>query len=510
MRGVLFQRDVDPNASPDTPAAATPSATSTRRAPSATTPPARRSATDSTSSRAIRPTLPMTRFFGNHELRVGADYQDISFDNLTQIGQEYRGRGYNETLPGGYATPQNKRIYTDPAAPGGVVASPGETYALFAQDRLNLGERWTLTYGVRVDDQTVENDIGEEVISYTKPAPRLSAVYDAACRRQAPGARHRRPLLPQRLARHRHPRVRPAVERLQRVRRVRLERRRRNATTASCATSSRSSTRSFRSSTRCTRTRSRPASTGSSTPTGCSTRRSIWSEMGDLFWSTDQFDAAGSDRHRHPQLGRRLPQVPRPHPRAQPRVPQRLGGALQLHARQGRGQRRLRRRRRRSVRGAGRSRGRNRAHRCHHREPRGPQPVGPRAALQPGRPQALGARQARRRRRRLLLLPRRRALGPAPEHDGPRTRCRVRSSTPRPTREPRDANQLEDTFNVNLTADWSFPIHGSVRAKIGGEVSNLTDEQEVVDINIATGDPTPGIIAYQVPREFRLRAGISF
>ena len=76
--------------------------------------------------------------------------------------------------------------------------------------------------------------------------------------------------------------------------------------------------------------------------------------------------------------------------------------------------------------------------------------------------------------------------------------------------EPRDQNQLEDTFSVNLTAEWSFPIHGSVRAKIGGEVSNLTDEQEVVDINIATGDPTPGIIAYQVPREFRLRAGISF
>jgi hypothetical protein len=31
---------------------------------------------------------------------------------------------------------------------------------------------------VRVDDQTVENDIGEEVISYTEAAPRLSAVYD--------------------------------------------------------------------------------------------------------------------------------------------------------------------------------------------------------------------------------------------------------------------------------------------------------------------------------------------
>src|SRR4030095_15251370 len=85
---------------------------------------------------------------------------------------------YSESLPGGYVTPQSKRIFTAPAAPGGVVSSPGETYALFAQDRVNLGERWTLTYGVRVDDQTVKKDVGEEVISYTKPAPRVSAAYD--------------------------------------------------------------------------------------------------------------------------------------------------------------------------------------------------------------------------------------------------------------------------------------------------------------------------------------------
>ena len=116
----------------------------------------------------------MTRFFGKHELKVGADYQDIAFDNLTQIGQEYRGRGYDANLPGGYATPSNKRVF----APVRCRLLHRRDAALFAQDRIDLGRRFTATYGVRVDDQVVENDVGQEVISYTEPAPRVSAVYD--------------------------------------------------------------------------------------------------------------------------------------------------------------------------------------------------------------------------------------------------------------------------------------------------------------------------------------------
>src|SRR4029450_12631367 len=47
-------------------------------------------------------------------------------------------------------------------------------------------------------------------------------------------------------------------------------------------------------------------------------------------------------------------------------------------------------------------------------------------------------------------------------------------------REPRDAQKMEDIFNLNLAADWTFPIKGSVRGSLGAEVANVTDEQEIV------------------------------
>jgi outer membrane receptor protein involved in Fe transport len=74
----------------------------------------------------------------------------------------------------------------------------------------------------------------------------------------------------------------------------------------------------------------------------------------------------------------------------------------------------------------------------------------------------------------------------------------------------RDAEQLEDTFNLNLTADWTFPIAGKVRGKLGAEVANVTDEQEAIVVNLATGNVSPGVSAYQTPREIRVKAGISF
>ena len=76
--------------------------------------------------------------------------------------------------------------------------------------------------------------------------------------------------------------------------------------------------------------------------------------------------------------------------------------------------------------------------------------------------------------------------------------------------EPRDANQLEDTFNLNLNVDWSFPIGGSVRGKVGAEAANVTNEQEVIVNNIATGQPSPGIAAFQTPREYRVKVGVTF
>jgi hypothetical protein len=77
-------------------------------------------------------------------------------------------------------------------------------------------------------------------------------------------------------------------------------------------------------------------------------------------------------------------------------------------------------------------------------------------------------------------------------------------------REDRDAQQMEDSYTLNLTGYWQFPITGSVQGRLGVEAVNVTNEQEVISINIASGQPDAGKVAYQAPRELRLQVGITF
>ena len=49
-----------------------------------------------------------------------------------------------------------------------------------------------------------------------------------------------------------------------------------------------------------------------------------------------------------------------------------------------------------------------------------------------------------------------------------------------------------------------------MRGKLGAEVANVTDEQEAIVVNLTTGAIAPGVSSYQTPREFRVKAGISF
>ena len=113
-------------------------------------------------------------FRNNHELKFGIDVQDIAFTNLGNVGKEFRGRGYDPTLPGGYERPQRVRVFED-SVPS---HSEGIEAALYAQDRIDIGDRWSLHVGLRLDDQTIENDVGREVDDSQEVAPRLTAVYD--------------------------------------------------------------------------------------------------------------------------------------------------------------------------------------------------------------------------------------------------------------------------------------------------------------------------------------------
>ena len=118
-----------------------------------------------------------TVFKGNHELRFGADHHVMEFESLVGVDTEYRGRGYDVNAPGGYAQTQiNKRVYVP--APGGVNHVESTMQAVYAQDRIQIGEKWVLTVGLRIDDQGVDNNVGQEVNQYEDLVPRLSAVYD--------------------------------------------------------------------------------------------------------------------------------------------------------------------------------------------------------------------------------------------------------------------------------------------------------------------------------------------
>jgi hypothetical protein len=76
--------------------------------------------------------------------------------------------------------------------------------------------------------------------------------------------------------------------------------------------------------------------------------------------------------------------------------------------------------------------------------------------------------------------------------------------------EPRDANELADVYALNVTGAWEFPIAGRVAGSLRAEVANVTDEQEQIAVNLATGVPIPVRQSYQKPREMRFVAGIRF
>jgi hypothetical protein len=445
-----------------------------------------------------------THFMGDHELKFGVDYQDIAFDNLTDIGQEYRGRGYNPNLPGGYTQPQNKRIYT----PSGNVSSTSEIGALFAQDRIDIGSRWTVTYGVRVDDQTVENDIGEEVISYTEPAPRASVVYDA-------GGDGR--LL-----------VRGSVGRYYRA--VALDIATREFARLSSGNNEYDQFAWNAATQRYDRFQQHVAPVldaqipdidpmyKDEVSAGFDWQfhdlwvfnaRVMWHEMGDLFWSTDQFNAAGQvvTDVRNWDDGERdyrgvILELNRSFSN---------GWAVRSNYTWGDSEGNVDFNTddddlfegitgREAVTGRTNATVVNREGRTSFDREHVFNLVGLKRFDFGKHDLSVGAYYFFRSGLRWGLRPNTTLTHP----------LSAQTITTTTYAQSRDAEQLEDTFNVNLGADWTFPIAKSVRGKVGAEVANLTNEQEVIVINLPTGAPSPGIAAYQIPREFRIKAGITF
>jgi hypothetical protein len=111
-----------------------------------------------------------------HELELGGDHQEIGWEALNRPPDRYLGGGYDPEAPGGFTAPQLKRVFLPIDSP---VGTRSTLLAAFAQDRVELGDRWGLTVGLRAEDQEHFDEDGQRVLASTDLAPRAAVVYDA-------------------------------------------------------------------------------------------------------------------------------------------------------------------------------------------------------------------------------------------------------------------------------------------------------------------------------------------
>ncbi|MFN7990327.1 MAG: TonB-dependent receptor [Thermoanaerobaculia bacterium] len=112
-------------------------------------------------------------FGGNHQIKGGIDYQDLSSDAL--FAYPDNALYYDDEFD--YQTrqfvPNTQEIYDPPAAS----SSKGKIWAFYLQDKMDFG-RLFLNVGVRVDSQSGKSDLGQSVFDATVVAPRISAKWD--------------------------------------------------------------------------------------------------------------------------------------------------------------------------------------------------------------------------------------------------------------------------------------------------------------------------------------------
>jgi hypothetical protein len=124
----------------------------------------------------------------NHELKYGLDYQETQWEQDVFHNNLYSGVTFVASSPSGYAncnfliglacTKQNYNPADVVAQGKGANESTTQASALYAYDRITVGDHWTFNLGLRLEDQQHENDIGRKVIDSTDLSPRLTAVFD--------------------------------------------------------------------------------------------------------------------------------------------------------------------------------------------------------------------------------------------------------------------------------------------------------------------------------------------
>jgi hypothetical protein len=447
-------------------------------------------------------------FRGSHDLKFGADYQDVTSATLNVVGTTFRGQGFNPSLPGGFVRPTDKRVF-DPTSP---VETAGIATSAYAQDRFDVTDKFNLYLGVRMDQQSFDNDSGVEVESDTDFMPRLAATYDVGGNGLV--------LVKATAGRYYQVTGQDVI----------------NENYATKPNGSNQFTQfswnpaTLRYDGRTQRTvpllgfdpgdfdpyYKDEASLGVDwqfVPAWAFKVRGTWWEIGDAFWATNQFNAAGvpvldvrnwDDGFREYEgVQLELNRAFRDNWTIRTNLTlgdtkgnnfgngevsvfvedlfEGLGG---IDVATGRTDATIVNRE--GVGNTGRSRILN--------------VVGLKQFLIGSHTLGLGGYLGYRSGERWGLR-----VPVTLRH--PVSLQTINSTT---YIQPRDAEQLEDTHTLNLSGHWLFPIAAQFKGRVGVEAVNVTNEQEVTGINVATGERDAGKVAFQAPREYRFQIGVTF
>ena len=124
-----------------------------------------------------------THYLGDHELRYGGLYEDITYDNIIQrTGPTFTLPDGTQTVTGAQITvlpdPMFGQIYRVTRANTGNVRDTTQHYlSFFVQDTWNVGERLTIRPGLRYEQQELVGNLSEFKWD-NNWAPRIGATYD--------------------------------------------------------------------------------------------------------------------------------------------------------------------------------------------------------------------------------------------------------------------------------------------------------------------------------------------
>jgi hypothetical protein len=126
----------------------------------------------------------ITQFVGaNHELKYGIDWQETEWEQDVRRTNFFTGTGFQAHSRFGFAIPTAWLNYNpaDVVAEGrGSGTANADNFGYYVRDRFTVGDHWTFNLGLRLEDQTHENDIGRTVIDSADLSPRATAVYDVS------------------------------------------------------------------------------------------------------------------------------------------------------------------------------------------------------------------------------------------------------------------------------------------------------------------------------------------